>query len=149
MSAAAMMSLGMVVQLFGQILGLLLLCLGCVLYLGPFYRLGRNALVRFAVLASVVAAVLVLTYPEVLPFLALAFIVYHGIGARNIRPFVGRGFLALLAIAGVAIVLIVPDVGALLAFMFRSSPSLAGAAAARGTVSVFPGPIGFGIALGI
>jgi hypothetical protein len=121
MSAAAMMSLGVVLQLFGQILGLLLLCLGCVLYLGPFYRLGRNALVRFAVLASIVVAVLVLSYPEVLPFLALAFTAYHCIGARNIRPFVGRGVLALLAIGGVAIVLILPDVGALLAFMFNQA----------------------------
>ena len=121
MSAAAMISLGVVLQLVGQILGLLLLCLACVLYLGPFYRLGRNALVRFAVLASVVVAVLVLSYPEVLPFLALAFIAYHCIGARNVRPFVGRGVLALLAIGGVAIVLILPDVGALLAFMFSQA----------------------------
>jgi hypothetical protein len=117
MSAAAMISLGVVLQLLGQVLGLLLLSLSCVLFLGPFYRLGRNALARFALLASAVVAVFVLSYPELLPFLALAFIVYHGVGARDVRPFVGRGFLVLLAIGIVAIVLIVPDAGALLAFM--------------------------------
>ncbi len=126
LSAAAMMSLGIVLQLFGQILGLLLLCLACVLFLGPFYRLGRSALARFAVLASIVVAVLVLSYPEVLPFLVLAFVVHHGIGARNISPFVGRGFLALLAIAGVAILLILPDVGALLAFMLGQAQASQG-----------------------
>ena len=102
MSAAAMISLGVVLQLFGQVLGLLLLCLGCVLFLGPFYRLGRNALARFALLGSTVVAVLVLSYPEVLPFLALTFIAYHGVGARDIRPFVAPGFLALVAIAGLS-----------------------------------------------
>ena len=126
MSAAAMISLGVVLQLLGQSLGLLLLCLSCVLFLGPFYRLGRNALVRFAMLASIVTAVFVLSYPELLPFLVLAFIVYHGVGARDIRPFAGRGFLALFAIGSAAIVLILPDAGALLAFMLGQATASTG-----------------------
>jgi hypothetical protein len=127
MSASAMLSLGVVVQLFGQILGLLLLCLGCVLYLSPFYRLARGALIRFAMLASAALAVLVLSYPEVLPFLALAFIVYHCIGVSDIRPFFLRGFFSLLAIGGGAITLIAPDVLTLLAFMFHQMQAAAGA----------------------
>ncbi len=121
MSSAAMISLGVVLQLLGQVLGLLLLTLGCAFYLGPFYRMGWNALVRFGVLASAVLSLLVLSYPEALPFLALSFIVYHSIGARDIRPFVARGFLALFAIGTLAIVLIAPDAIAVLAFMFRQA----------------------------
>jgi hypothetical protein len=127
MCASAMLSLGVVVQLFGQILGLLLLCLGCALYLSPFYRLARNALIRFAMLASAVLAVLVLSYPEVAPFLALAFIVYHSIGVHDIRPYVVRGLLSLLSIAAIAIALTAPDVLALLSFMFQQMQISAGA----------------------
>jgi len=136
MSASAMMSLGVVVQLFGQILGLLLLCLGCTLYLSPFYRLARGALIRFALLASAVLAVLILSYPEVLPFLALAFIVHHCIGVRDIGPFVVRGFFSLLAIGGITVALTVPDAAALLAFMFNQV--LVSAGAMRRYDVVFP-----------
>jgi hypothetical protein len=121
MSSAAMMSIGVVLQLLGQVLGLLLLMLGCVLYLGPFYRLGRSALARFAVLASAVLAAFVLSYPEALPFLVLAFVVYHCVGARDVRPFVTRGVLALLVVGALAIVLMAPDAIAVLAFMFRQA----------------------------
>src|SRR5262245_1779932 len=135
MSASAMLSLGVVVQLFGQILGLLLLCLGCVLYLSPFYRLARRALIRFAMLASAALAVLVLSYPEVLSFLALAFIIYHCVGVSDIRPFVS-GFLSLLAIGGGAIALIAPDVLTLLSFMFHQMQTAAGAR--RNVDVIFP-----------
>jgi len=121
MSSAAMITLGVVLQLLGQVLGLLLLTLGCVLYLSPFYRLGRNALIRFGVFASAVLAVFVLSYPEALPFLALAFVVYHCVGARDIRPFVARGILALFVVGIFAIVLMAPDAVAVLSFMFRQA----------------------------
>src|SRR5262245_2716722 len=71
---AAMLTLALAWQLFGQISGMLLLVLSCVLLLSPFYRLGGISLCRFITLATLVISVFVLTYPEMVPFFGLAFL---------------------------------------------------------------------------
>lgn len=106
LSCSAMLTLGVVLQLIAQVLGLLLLSLSCVLCLSPFYRLERNAFARFAALAGVVIAAFVLSYPEMLPFFGLAFLIHHGPGILENRRFLGRVLVGVVTIAVFALALI-------------------------------------------
>ena len=119
MSVAAMMTLGLALQLIAQVLGLIATVLACVLCLSPFYRLGRSLFLRFVVLASVVMAAYVLIYPEMLPIFALSFLVYHLGNPRDLRRFGLKELAGILAIAALSAVLIAPDAIGSLLFLFH------------------------------
>src|SRR5262249_36209437 len=84
MSASAMLTLGVYLQLFAQVLGLLLLVLAAGFCFTRFYRLKLGNLVRHVALAAMVVANFVLTYPEILPFFGVAFMIYHAADWREI-----------------------------------------------------------------
>jgi hypothetical protein len=118
LSCSAMLTLGVVLQLIAQVLGLLLLVLSCVLCLSPFYRLGQNAFARFTALAGVVMAAFVLSYPETLPFFGLAFLIHHGPGIRENRRFVRPVLKGVVIIGVFASVLVAPEVLSLPKFLY-------------------------------
>jgi hypothetical protein len=119
MSSSAMLTLGVVLQLVAQVLGLILLALSCILCLSPFYRLNRRVLWRFIALAAVVMTTFVLSYPEMLGFFGLAFLIYHGLAAIDIRRFVVPASKAIIAIAVIASVPIAADAFSLVTFLLQ------------------------------
>jgi hypothetical protein len=117
LAVAALSSVGVTLQLLGQELGLTCLALASVLLLSPFYRLAGPALVRFVVLATLVMAGFLLSYPEMLPFLGMGFLIYHGVAVTELRPYWRRGVGAGAIIGIAALVLIAPDALASLKFL--------------------------------
>jgi hypothetical protein len=108
LAVSAMLTLGVVLQLTGQILGLMLLALGAALCLSAFYRLGLSAFWRFVMLAALVMATFLLTYPELLGFFGLAFLIYHGLTAVQLGGSVPRLLKGVLAIAVLSVVMLGP-----------------------------------------
>jgi hypothetical protein len=116
LATAAMLTLGVTFQLIAQLLGLILLVLACTLGLSPFYRLQRGARVRYVMLLAIALASLTLTYPEILPFFGIAFLVYHGVRYREIAEYKGQVILSVAAVGILAFTLIAPDVFGLATF---------------------------------
>lgn len=123
MSCAAMLSVSATLQLLPQILGLMLFALAVVTWFWPFYRLARGAAWRFILLAAVFSAALLLTYPEVLLFFAIAFVVYHAFFVREVSIFLGPALVSVVAAAIIAAALIAPDLLALINFLLDSASS--------------------------
>jgi hypothetical protein len=109
MSASAMLVLGVYLQLFAQVLGLLLLVLAAGLCFTRFYRLNLGNLVRHVALAGTVVATFVLSYPEILPLFGVPFVIYHAADWREIYGSLRTALTAFFAIALTSFVLIVPD----------------------------------------
>jgi hypothetical protein len=118
LATAALATYGMTIQLLGQELGLSCLALAAGLLLTPFYQLARPALARHAALTALALAGFVLSYPEMLPFCGLPFLLYHAMRApallRHWRP----AALSAVVIGVVALLLIAPDAIGLLRFLF-------------------------------
>jgi hypothetical protein len=119
MSLSAMLTLGVILQLIGQVLGLMLLALGVVICLSRFYRLCVGLRWRFVGLAALIMATFLISYPELLPFFVIAFVIYHGLGSKELCTYAPPAFKVLLAIAVLACVLTAPDILRLLAFMLH------------------------------
>lgn len=80
LSLSALTSLGAIYQLIAQVSGLGLLA-GCIaLLLRPFKGMKTKTKVLHCVLSSILISGLLITYPEVSPFLILAFLLYALIG---------------------------------------------------------------------
>src|SRR5262249_43920474 len=75
MALSALTTLGTLYQLLAQVPGLALLAACAVFYLRPLDEIGRQPALRHGTLLAVLAAGLMLMYPEVIPFLGLAFLV--------------------------------------------------------------------------
>ncbi|MEI9987042.1 MAG: hypothetical protein WDN69_30110 [Aliidongia sp.] len=118
LTVSALSTLGVTSQLLGQELGLTCLSLAAVLLLSPFYRLARPALTRFVVLTGFVMAGFLLSYPEMLPFLGLGFLIYHGVQLRELRRYWRPALAGAFAIGGLAAAATAPDVWALVKFLF-------------------------------
>jgi hypothetical protein len=118
LTVSALSSLGVTSQLLGQELGLTCLSLASVLLLSPFYRLARPALARFVVLTGFVMAGFLLSYPEMLPFLGLGFLIYHGVQLRELRRYWRSALAGAFAIGGLAAAATAPDIWALVKFLF-------------------------------
>jgi hypothetical protein len=148
LAAAALSSIGVTLQLLGQELGLAGLSVNAVLLLSPFYRLSQPALVRYGVLAAVALAGFILSYPEMLPFLGLGFIIYHGRWAKELirswRPALAAG----AAIAAATMLLIAPDFWGLLQYLFQQA-SAAGVLAGPQVFPYFLIPGGIGALWGL
>jgi hypothetical protein len=110
LAVAALASAGVELQLLGQELGLVFLTLASILLLSPFYRLSRAAMARFVILTSLVTAAFFISYPEMLPFLGVGFVFYHGAGARELGRHWRRCLVPLALIAVISSVLVAPDV---------------------------------------
>ena len=121
LAVAALSSVGVALQLLGQELGLVCLTLASVLLLSPFYRLSLAALARFAALAALMMAGFVLSYPEMLPFLGIGFLIYHGLGVKELRRYWRRGIVAGALIGIAALILIAPDAFGLFKFLLKQA----------------------------
>jgi hypothetical protein len=119
MSASAMLALGVYLQLIAQVLGLLLLALAAGLCMTRFYRLKLGNLLRHVALTATVVATFALSYPEMLPFFGIAFVVYHAIDSREIYGSLRSALVAFFAIAMSTVVLIVPDIVDHIFFLFE------------------------------
>ncbi len=135
LACSAMLTLGVTLQLIGQVLGLAMLAVGATLLLSPFGRYRGSAGIRFITLAGIVMAGFLLTYPETIPFLGLAFLVYHAAAPRSERRFYGRGLVASVAIAVIACLVIAPDALPLVAFLLDQAVS---AGVGRQHAQLFP-----------
>lgn len=80
---SALTTLGTVYQLIAQVVGLGLLAATVAAALRPFAGLSRQQLIRHGVLMGILGAGLGVCYPEVLPFGAVAFIIYLFANARR------------------------------------------------------------------
>lgn len=118
LSLAAMLALGVVLQLLAQVLGLALLALACALCLTRFWRLGRRALRRWIALAAMVFAAFVLSYPEAVPFFAAAFVLHHVLDSQ-LRRHARALVVPVTAVAIVAGALIAPDLVGLAGYLIN------------------------------
>jgi len=135
LACSAMLTLGVTLQLIGQVLGLAILALGATLLLSPFGRYVGPARMRFVILAGIAMGGFLLTYPETIPFLGIAFLAYHGAAPRSERRFYGRGLAASVAIAAIACLIILPDALPLLTFLLDQTVS---ASVGRQHAQLFP-----------
>jgi hypothetical protein len=110
LAVTALASAGVELQLLGQELGLVFLTLASTLLLSPFYRLSRVARARFVILTSLVMAAFFISYPEMLPFFGVGFLIYHGAGVRELSRYWRRYLSILVPIAILSYTLIAPDV---------------------------------------
>jgi hypothetical protein len=129
LAVCALSSVGVALQLLGQEQGLACLILSCVLLLTPFYRLSRGSLARHIFLSGLAGAGFLLSYPELLPFLGLSFLIYHGIGIKEFRQYWRSALIACVAVGALVSALVAPDVLGLLRYLF--SQASAGAASQR------------------
>jgi hypothetical protein len=135
MSASAMLALGVYLQLFAQVLGLLLLAVAAGLCLTRFYRLKLGNLVWHVVLAALVVATFVLSYPEMLPFFGGALMIYHATDSIEIYRSLRTALTAFFAIAMTSIVLIGPDIVKYGFFLFEQ---ITEAGTTSRTAEIFP-----------
>jgi hypothetical protein len=82
-AASALVTLGTLYQLIAQVAGVALLCGCAAALLQPFAGLARREALRRGVLAGVFGSALLVLYPEIVPFLAVAFLVYVLIAWRR------------------------------------------------------------------
>lgn len=80
LSVSALITLGTVYQLIAQVLGMALACAVAVVLFRPFEHLLNATAVRIGVLAGFVVAALMISYPEITPFVGLAFLLYVALG---------------------------------------------------------------------
>jgi hypothetical protein len=121
LSVTAMLALGVVLQLLAQVIGLALLALACALCLTPFWRLEVRHLCRWVALAGLTLAACVISYPEAIPFLFLAFVVHHATAAREARRFAAAMALAVTAATAMAAVLLAPEVPGLARYLLNQA----------------------------
>jgi hypothetical protein len=77
MASSGLAALGTLYQLMAQVAGLALLPTACIFLLQPFTYTSKQHLFRDSLLISITVSALLITYTEVAPLLALAFILYH------------------------------------------------------------------------
>ncbi len=82
---SALASLGALYQLIAQVAGVGLICTCGVLMMRPFDGWSRQDLTKYSILIGIVVAGLAILYPEVLPFWALAYLVYLSVGLLRKR----------------------------------------------------------------
>lgn len=126
LAVAALSTYGMTIQLLGQELGLSCFALAAVLLFTPFYCLAWPALLRHTALAALAMAGFILSYPEMLPFCGLSFLLYHVIGVRDVLRHWHRAALSAALIGASALLLIAPDGIGLLSFVFSQAARAGG-----------------------
>ncbi len=120
MSAAGMLSVSVALQLMAQVLGLMVLSLLTLLCLRPFHQFGSRVSLHFVALTGLVMAASFLTYPEVLPFFGIAFMINQAVFGNEMRS-LGRVFVGMTAVVFIAAILTAPDVVGLATFLLESA----------------------------
>jgi hypothetical protein len=88
MAACALLTLGVIYQLIAQVFGMGLLACGAALILRPFPRLSWRRTLEQAFVIAVNLTALAVTYPEIVPFLVVAFLAWHGAALYRSRAWV-------------------------------------------------------------
>jgi hypothetical protein len=86
LALSAETTLGALLQLFGQVPGLALLAATAAELFRPFRDLGRGEALRQGGLLAALLTALLVVYPEVLPFLAPAYLLYLALSWREWLP---------------------------------------------------------------
>lgn len=95
---SALTTLGVIYQLISQVGGLSLLACAAVIMLQGLVRKQKYSLVKYILLLTILLSSMLLYYPEVFPFLGLAFILYFAVNwCRGWRP--DKKFFILLTAA--------------------------------------------------
>lgn len=79
LACSALTSLGTLYQLIAQVFGLSLLIASMTVIMRPIGRMGRLRLLQTALLSALLIAAIIVSYPEVLPFLVLSLVIFSGI----------------------------------------------------------------------
>jgi hypothetical protein len=95
LALSAETTLGALLQLFGQVPGLALLAATAAELFLPFRNLGRGEAVLQGGLVAVLLTALLVVYPEVLPFLVPAYLLYFALSWREWLPAPRRLLLVL------------------------------------------------------
>lgn len=124
LALSAMTTLGTVYQVIAQVVGLALLAATAAVVLRPFTGVPRAEIARHGVLVGLLGVGVMILYPEVLPFLALSFLLYLGIDWARRR----EAPRALLTIAGVgaALALVVLNLHLLTVFRYVTGQTAGG-----------------------
>ena len=85
MAVCALLTLGVVYQLIAQVFGMALLACGASFILRPFPRLSWRRTLGQAIVIAVNLTALAVTYPEIVPFLVVAFLAWHGVALYRSR----------------------------------------------------------------
>ncbi len=85
LAASPLFMLGTLYQLIAQVGGVALLLTTLALLVRPWATLRRRTLIRYAILPAITAAALCIFYPEVTPFVGLAFVGYAVVWATRHR----------------------------------------------------------------
>jgi hypothetical protein len=126
LAVSSMLGIGVVLGLLAQVAGLALLALACNLWLSPFQRLEASALRRWVVLTGLVSAAFALTYPEAVPFLALALLVHNATAPSRLRA---RGLTAAKAASAAVLVagaLVTPELVGTVGYILRQATQSVG-----------------------
>jgi hypothetical protein len=75
-ATSALTTMATLSQLIGQVLGLSLLAVGAATFMRPLERLSSMRLIRYGVFGGVLISALVVSYPEILPFLAVPIVIF-------------------------------------------------------------------------
>jgi hypothetical protein len=103
LSVSALLTLGAMYQLIAQVIGMALACAVAVVLFRPYANLGRNAALRLGILTAFVVGALMISYPEIMPFIGLGFLIYIGVGVAR-RQWV-IAWRSLLYVGGTSVVL--------------------------------------------
>ena len=97
-AVSALTTLGVMYQLIAQVVGLSIVATVAAMILRPFDGLPANKLVRHGILVAIIGAGQLLIYPEVSPFLGLAFFLYTFVvfikDPRKVVPLLAVVFVA-------------------------------------------------------
>lgn len=136
LAVSALTALGTLYQLIGQVGGLSLLVGTATVLFRPFGGMSRATLSRHGVSIAVLGAALFVMYPEVVPFLGLAWLLYLAVTMLRQRE-KARAILVPLGIAVVA-GLVLLNSYALISLAFLRSQATSGMAGADLETLLFP-----------
>jgi len=129
-------TLGTLYQLLGQVSGIGLLCAAAAFFLRPLGTLSRGELVRLGAVAGLMAAALLVVYPETVPFVGLAFLSFHALQAwRGCSP--PRSAAGLLGVAG-TVVLLLLQTSAIGTLLFLLDQVRASKGYVQSSITLFP-----------
>jgi hypothetical protein len=102
---SALTTMGLTIQLIGQVFGLTMLSCCATLLMRPVRAAGWQRFLRWGILAGLHMAAILIIYPEVIPFLALSCVIYFGLQLLRgqLRP---KHLVRYIAIMGTIVALL-------------------------------------------
>lgn len=150
LALSAMSTLGSTMNLLGQEVGITALTFCCILFLRPFYRLGTKDLCKYVIFAGLSLAGFIVCYQEMLPFLGLAFLLYHSLHLTELGTYWRRVLGASLGIGIICCILIAADLIPLMnLLMYQATTSFSAQRLFQELFPYFLIPSGFAVLWGL